>query len=165
MVIVVMGVAGSGKSVIGSAVARALNWEFADADDLHPAANVEKMRKGEPLRDEDRWPWLEKVAAVMEGWIASGKSGVVACSSLKESYRDRLRDGDSKAVRFAYLKGTYDLFEKRLRQRQNHFMKSNMLVSQMVTLEEPTGADAIIVSADQPVETIVEQICSRARES
>lgn len=165
MVIVVMGVAGSGKSIIGSAVANRLHWEFADADDLHPAANVEKMKRGEPLNDGDRWPWLEKVAEAIDAWISTGKSGVVACSSLKEPYRDKLRKNHPDQVRFAYLKGSYELFENRLRQRKDHFMKSNMLESQMATLEEPTSADAFAFSADQPVDALVEEICSRFRSS
>ncbi|HEY9759321.1 MAG TPA: gluconokinase [Oculatellaceae cyanobacterium] len=163
MVIVVMGVAGSGKSMIGSSVAGRLRWEFADADDLHPAASVEKMKRGEPLNDDDRWPWLEKVAEVIDAWISTGKNGVVACSSLKESYRDKLRKNHPNHVRFAYLKGSYELFEKRLRQRKDHFMKSNMLESQMATLEEPMSADAFAFNADQPVDALVEEICSKFR--
>ena len=165
MVIVVMGVAGSGKSVIGSMVAQTLKCEFADADDLHPPSNVEKMARGEPLNDEDRWPWLAKVASVIDQWIDEGQNGVVACSCLKESYRERLRRNHGKSVTFAYLKGSYELFEQRLSRRQNHFMKSNMLQSQMATLEEPSAAEAIVVEANQPVENIVIEICRRAQET
>ncbi len=161
MVVVVMGVSGCGKSVIGQGLAKALGWEFKDADSLHSAANVEKMRQGHPLNDADRMPWLQSVAAVIAQWVAENKQGVVACSSLKLEYRQIIAGTALQTVKFAYLKGSYELFEKRLAQRKDHFMKANMLKSQFETLEEPE--DAIIVDASLPVDTIIEQLSAEIR--
>lgn len=145
MVIVVMGVSGSGKSSLGKALAEAEGWDFQEGDDLHPAANIAKMRAGVPLEDEDRWPWLDRVA----GWIAehlhAGRPGVVACSALKRSYRDRLRQaGDG--VRFVYLRVPREELQRRMRQRQ-HFMPPALLDSQLQTLQEPTADEAALTVA------------------
>ncbi len=153
MVLVVMGVAGSGKTVVGASLARALAWQFADADTFHSAANVEKMSHGKPLTDEDRWPWLESVAHAIDAWLSEGANGIMACSALKQSYRDVLSRNHPEQIKVVYLKGSYQLFEDRLSHRQDHFMKSNMLKSQFAALEEP--ADAIVVDAALPVDKIV----------
>ena len=141
MVAIVMGVAGSGKTLIGSTLANSLNWKFADADDFHPTANIEKMTHGIPLTDEDREPWLRAMSDAIVGWIKSGENAVLACSALKQRYRDELTHLPD--TRFVYLKGTPDLIYRRISLRQDHFMKPEMLASQFADLEEP--ADAIIV--------------------
>lgn len=144
MVILLMGVSGSGKTTVGHLLAVRLGWEFADADDYHPAANVEKMRSGIPLTDADRAPWLETLRALIEGWIARGKNAVLACSALKRAYRENLRVGPE--VQAVYLKGTSELLRRRLHERVGHFMTERMLESQLATLEEPRDAVAVEVN-------------------
>ena len=156
-VVVIMGVAGSGKTTVGTALAAALGWRFVDADDHHPAANIAKMARGEALDDDDRWPWLDELRGIIEGAVAGGGGLVLACSALKASYRGRLAGGDvGTRVRFVYLTGTPELFRARLAQRAGHFMKPAMLDSQLATLEVPS--DAVKVDAAQPVAIIVSQI-------
>jgi gluconokinase len=156
-VIVVMGVAGSGKTTVGEALAAALGWRFVDADAHHPPANIAKMARGEPLDDGDRWPWLDRLRGIIDGALAGGDGSghglVLACSALKASYRDRLAGGAGGRVRFVYLAGTPELFRARLSQRPGHFMKARMLESQLATLEPP--ADAVTVDASLPVAEIV----------
>lgn len=149
-----MGVSGSGKTTIGSLLARQLGWEFADADTYHSAASVEKMRDGIPLTDADRVPWLDALRDLVARWIAEGKSAVLACSALKETYRESLRVDEQ--VRFVYLKGNRDLLFHRLRERRDHYMKQQMLASQLRTLEEP--ANAIVVDANGTPGNIVREI-------
>jgi len=160
-----MGVAGSGKTLVGAMLAKSLNWQFADADDFHPAANIEKMTRGVPLTDEDREPWLRAMHDAIVGWIESGENAVLACSALKQRYRDRL--SHVPETRFVYLKGSPDLIYSRLSQRQNHFMKPEMLASQFAALEEP--ADAIVVdisaSPDENVAEIRRRLCDSSRHS
>lgn len=139
MIWIVMGVAGSGKSTIGRLLADSLGVTFHDADDFHPPENKAKMGAGIPLTDEDRWPWLRAMAAAMPAWEAAG-GAVLACSALKESYRQVLRDGAPGAVRFAFLDGPREELERRLRVRQGHFMGPKMLESQLATLEAPKDA-------------------------
>jgi len=160
MVAIVMGVAGSGKTLIGTALAKSLNWKFADADDFHPTANIEKMTRGIPLTDEDREPWLRGMRDAIDGWIKSGENAVLACSALKQRYRDQL--SHLPETRFVYLKGTPDLIYGRLSLRQHHFMKSEMLASQFTDLEEP--ADAIIVDVSGTPDEIVAEIKRRLRD-
>jgi gluconokinase len=151
LVIVIMGVAGSGKTTVGTQLAAQLGWRFADGDDYHSAASVQKMRTGVPLKDADRGPWLDELRSLMIGWIAEGKSGVLACSALKQVYRERLRVNDG--VRFVYLRVRRDVLSQRLLERHDHYMKESMLDSQLKTLEEPV--DAIVVNADgTPASTV-----------
>jgi gluconokinase len=157
MLVLVMGVAGSGKTLIGSMLAQALGSKFADADEFHPAANIEKMSRGIPLTDADREPWLRAIQQALCKWSAAGEDAVLTCSALKQSYRDQLsRDCD---VQIVYLKGHFDLIHSRIAQRTGHFMKPEMLASQFADLEEPT--DAIVVDVSLPPEEIVRQIVAR----
>ena len=157
MIVVVMGVSGSGKTVVGAALAAALGWPFLDGDDFHPPANVAKMASGTPLVDADRWPWLDRIAGEMAAVLARGGSAVVACSALRQAYRDRLvasarAPGD---VRFVYLKGDFDTIAARLAARQHRYMPAALLASQFATLEEPR--DGIVVDAGA---TIAEEVSS-----
>src|SRR3712207_6584842 len=138
MVVILMGVSGSGKTTVGRLLAERTGATFYDADDFHTPANVEKMRAGVPLTDEDRRPWLDALRALVASCLERGEPAVLACSALKEKYRERLRvDG---RVRFVYLEGDYELIEQRLKNRRGHFMKREMLKSQFETLEEPRRA-------------------------
>jgi gluconokinase/6-phosphogluconolactonase len=154
-VIIVMGVAGSGKSTIGAMLAQRLGWRFEDADWFHPPANIEKMRSGQPLTDADRMPWLSGIAAWIKTMRTEGGHGVLACSALKRSYRDMLVDGSD--VRLVYLKGDRDLIARRFSLRQAHFMPASLIHSQFTTLEEP-GRDErpAVVSIDAGPRAIVE---------
>lgn len=135
-VLVVMGVSGSGKTTIGLAFAKAEGWEFQEGDALHPTANVAKMSTGTPLTDDDRWPWLKAVAAAIDRWRATGKSGVVTCSALRRSYRAMLTDGRPD-VRLVFLHGDKALIAERMVARKQHFMPPALLESQFATLEPP----------------------------
>ena len=157
MVIVVMGVTGSGKTTAGQLLAARLGWIFADADDFHSAANKEKMHKGIPLTDADRVPWLASMHEQIAKWLASKQNAVLACSALKESYRRMLWDGPE--VKFVYLKGNYGLIAERLRARKGHFADEHILAGQFADLEEPT--DAIVVDIGATPEEIVAKICRR----
>ena len=160
MIVLLMGVSGAGKTTVGTMLASQLEWEFADGDDYHPAANVEKMRNGIPLTDADRKPWLESLRSLMVTWIAAGKSAVLACSALKQAYRDRLTVG---AVRVVYLKADRELLRERLLLRRGRYMKEGMLESQIETLEEP--ADAIVLDARLSVTDTVREIRARVTKS
>jgi gluconokinase len=154
MIVIVMGVAGSGKSTIGQRLADRLGWPFYDGDDFHPPANVEKMRAGIPLTDEDRSGWLSALADVIAQQLRQDQSAVIACSALKQQYRARLSADDQ--VRFVYLRGSYALIEARLRERTGHYMPPDLLASQFAALEEPQSA--LIVDIDQLPEQIVTEI-------
>ena len=156
--LIVMGVAGSGKTTVGRALAHALDWPFHDADDYHPQANIDKMAQGVPLDDSDRRPWLERLHKLITSSLQSGDSLVLACSALKESYRAALRQ---PGVRFIYLQGSEALIRERLESRQGHYMKPEMLRSQFATLEEPKNA--LTVSVDASVADILERILSELK--
>jgi len=157
-VVIVMGVSGCGKSTIAAMLAGRMRWEFEEGDALHPPANVAKMASGQPLDDSDRWPWLDAVAAQIDAWRTSGRSGVITCSALKRRYRDILV-GDRSDVRLAYLKGSKALIANRLAARQGHFMPAALLESQLTTLEEPTADERpITVEIGPRPEIIVAQI-------
>jgi len=159
MIVLLMGVCGCGKSTVGRALAEELGWRFLDADDLHPAANVEKMASGVPLTDEDRWPWYDRIVAESKRLGASGHHVVLACSALRQSYRDRLaRAGNLRVV---YLKGDAAAIEPRLVSRRGHFMPASLLASQFATLEEPR--DAIVVDVTRPLAAQVETIARALR--
>lgn len=130
-----MGVSGCGKSTIAGLLAGRLGWDFEEGDDLHPAANVDKMSAGQPLDDEDRWPWLKKVAAWITEHTDAGRPGLITCSALKKSYRDILR---GEHVIFVYLAGTREQIARRLAARHGHFMSAALLDSQFAILEPPT---------------------------
>jgi gluconokinase len=161
-VLVVMGVSGCGKSTIAAMLAHRLHWIYEDGDWLHPQSNIEKMHHGEPLTDDDRWPWLHAIADWIDTTRRAGKHGVVACSALKRAYRDILV-GDRRDVRIVYLKGDRDLIARRIAARGDHFMPPALLDSQFKALEEPkTDERPIVVSiAPHPreiVETIVQKL-------
>jgi len=160
MIVVLMGVCGCGKSTIGRALAAELDWPFLDADTVHPQANVAKMAAGMPLTDDDRWPWFDRIVAEMRRHAAAGKHVVIACSALKQAYRDRLARGAS--VRFVYLKGDAKTIGPRLAGRTGHFMPPSLLESQFATLEEP--AAAIVIDIVQPVAAQVAAITRALRE-
>jgi len=158
MVVIVMGVTGAGKTTIGHALARSLGWEFHDGDDLHTEANKRKMHRGIPLDDSDRAPWLSAIRKLILSTLAEGRDGVVACSALKQSYRDELVV-DPNSVKVVYLEGSKDLIADRLRNRSGHFMNPDLLQSQIDTLEEPR--DAIVVDAASAPEAIVSAVRAR----
>ncbi len=143
MIVVVMGVSGAGKTTIGGALARRLGWRFIDADDYHPPENVAKMAAGTPLEDEDRWPWLDGLNRILR----HEKNTVIACSALKEAYRERLTDGLAN-LRIVYLHGTPELIRSRMKARPHRYMPASLLDSQFATLEPPARAIAIDVAAD-----------------
>lgn len=155
MIIIIMGVSGSGKSTIGKLLADALNWEFQDADNFHSTANIEKMRLGIPLNDTDRKPWLKDLQTAIAVWLQQNTNVVLACSALKADYRQYLVL-DSDRIQLVYLQGSLNLLQQRLLGRQNHFMSEKLLNSQLETLEEPD--DAIFVDICEPPQLIVENL-------
>jgi len=161
VIVVVMGVSGSGKTTVALLLAAALGCEYQEGDDLHPATNVEKMRHGVPLTDADRLPWLRLIAARIDAWRTSGVSGVMTCSALKRAYRDMII-GNRAGVALVYLKGSHDLIHRRMAARLEHFMPVALLDSQFSTLQEPTPAETPITLdiASAPV-TIAEEIVRR----
>ena len=159
MIIVVMGVTGSGKTTIGRQLAGELGWKYFDADDFHPRGNVEKMSAGVPLEDADRVPWLEALRALVGDCIARGENAVLACSALKASYREYLLIDEN--VRLVYLRGDRELIRRRLEKRRGHFMNPALLDSQFATLEEPEQGIVVDV-APKPGE-IVKTIRSRLK--
>jgi carbohydrate kinase (thermoresistant glucokinase family) len=163
-VVVVMGVSGCGKSTIASMLAHRLNWIYEDGDWFHPQSNVRKMHAGEPLTDEDRWPWLHGIAAWIDATRRVGNHGTVACSALKRAYRDILV-GERTDVRIVYLKGERDLIARRLAARDGHFMPPSLLDSQFAALEEPQPDEhPIVVSIVPHPREIVEEIVKRLGE-
>lgn len=155
MVIIVMGVAGTGKTTVGRALAAELGWGFRDADEFHPAANVAKMSAGQPLDDADREPWLAAIRAHIEATLARGENAVVTCSALKVRYRQLLGE-NSPGRQWVYLHGAPELIRRRIAGRPGHFMKPGMLDSQLAALEPPTAALSLDVA--EPVAVLVARI-------
>lgn len=163
--LIVMGVSGSGKSTVAEALGERLGWRFEDGDSFHPAGNVEKMRAGHPLTDEDRWPWLNAIADEIARVCDKGEHVIIACSALKHSYRDVLLRGRDD-VRFVFLRGAKELIAARLAGRKGHFMPPGLLASQFDTLEPPeAGEHVITVSIDESVEAIVDGVVRQLRSS
>jgi len=155
--VIVMGVAGSGKTTVGKLLAERLQWQFVEGDRFHPQANIEKMRSGVPLSDEDRLPWLRSIVEWMDKARSENVRAVIACSALKRSYR-RILVGEDARARFVYLKGGEATIAQRLSARAHHFFPAALLRSQFEALEEPATDEAIVVSAGLPPDTIVEDI-------
>lgn len=152
--IVIMGVSGCGKSSVGAALGHSLGIPYRDGDDLHPAANVEKMRAGIPLTDADRWPWLARVAQVLHDEAPV----IVGCSALRRTYRDRIRAGAGGAVRFVHLTGSRDIIAARMAARTGHYMPTALLDSQFATLEPPAPDEALTLDIAAPLPALVDAI-------
>ena len=163
MILIVFGVSGAGKTTVGKMLAEQLGWRFLEADDFHPAANIEKMRNPERLSgltDEDRWPWLDCLRKQIEQLLSAGESAVLACSALKRAYRDRLRVSDE--VKFVFLRGDYALIEKQLRSRHGHFMNPTLLQSQFDDLEEPQPDENVLtIQLGRSPQELVEEIIAK----
>jgi gluconokinase len=157
MVILLMGTTGAGKTTVGKLLAARLHWTFLDADDFHPSANIEKMKHGIPLTDADRWPWLKNIHTELQRFTQSGKSAVLACSALKESYRELL--SASLDMRIVYLRGTYEVMRHHIESRHGHFAGEAILAGQFADLEEPQNALVLDVS-HQPEQVATEIITS-----
>jgi gluconokinase len=155
--IIIFGVSGAGKTTVGKLLARELGWRFLEADDFHPATNIEKMRNGHPLTDKDRWPWLEELRQQIERLLSAGENTVLACSALKRAYRDHLRVSDE--VKFVFLRGAYAVVEKQLHNRSGHFMNPVLLQSQFDDLEEPQPDENVLtIQLGRTPQQIVEEI-------
>lgn len=153
--VVVMGVCASGKTTIGEHLAKKLGRKFIDGDDLHPRANIQKMASGQPLNDDDRKPWLERIRDAAYSLESKNEHGIIVCSALKKIYRDQIREGNEN-VTFLFLDGSKELILERMRARQGHFMKENMVNSQFETLERPEDEPrTIFVSIDATIEDVV----------
>jgi carbohydrate kinase (thermoresistant glucokinase family) len=169
VIVIIMGVCGCGKTTVGHALANRLGWPFFDADDFHPPANVAKMATGVALTDEDREPWLDRLAAEMRGVARKGSHAVLACSALKESYRQRIARGledpqaasEGTELRIVYLKGDAKTIEPRLALRSGHFMPASLLQSQFAALEEPEHA--MVIDIRQTTEAQAAQIAAALR--
>jgi gluconokinase len=160
VIAVVMGVSGSGKSIVGRRVAERLGWVFADGDDFHPQSNVDKMHAGHALTDDDRAPWLHAIREAINGWLARGTDVVLACSALKRSYRSALR---TDGVRFIYLEVDRATLEERLAARKDHFMPASLLDTQLATLEVPTPDEAVAVDGSRPLQDVVDRAVAALR--
>lgn len=158
--IILMGVSGCGKSSVGLALGENLGWKFYDGDDYHPQANIDKMASGRTLNDTDRQPWLQSLHDLIFERNQLGESVIVACSALKKSYRDILREGNPRVV-IVHLEGDFDLISRRMQARVDHYMKADMLRSQFDTLEMPENA--VSIKIDQSVDQIVKEILDRLR--
>lgn len=156
---ILMGVSSTGKTSVGTEVAKRLGIKLIDGDDLHPRANILKMRQGIPLDDADRVPWLERIRDAAFSLEQKSETGIIVCSALKRKYREQIREGNAN-MKFVFLHGDFDLVLKRMQQRQGHFMKPEMLKSQFATLEEPNAeeTDVIAVSIDGTFEDVVERV-------
>jgi gluconokinase len=157
VIVVLFGVSGAGKTTIGKLLAEDLGWRFLEADNFHPRANIEKMRSGVPLTDEDRWPWLERLREQITLSLAAKENAVLACSTLKRAYRERLRVNDD--VKFVFLRGDYALIERQLRRRRGHFMNPALLQSQFADLEEPQpDEDVLTIDLGRSPQELVDEI-------
>jgi gluconokinase len=153
--LILMGVSGSGKTTLGELLAEQTNWPFFDADHFHPPANVEKMRQGIPLTDEDRWPWLESLRELIEKHLSQERSGILACSALKYTYRQILRQGGA-GVQFVFLQGDFELIRRRMQVREGHYMPASLLRSQFEALEPPQ--DAWVLAIDRPATELLAKL-------
>jgi gluconokinase len=158
MIVILMGVSGAGKTTIGQILSEKLGWPLLDADQFHCAASIDKMRNGIPLEDADRWPWLDRMNAALRQSEARDESVLLACSALKQAYRDRIATGIAE-VRWIYLKGRFELIRERLEARKGHYMKAGLLESQFAALEEPE--DALSVDIDGSPASIADSILRR----
>jgi gluconokinase len=162
VIVIVFGVSGAGKTTIGKLLAKRLGWQFYEADDFHPHANIEKMRSGHPLTDDDRWPWLERLREQITRSLAAKEDAVIACSALKRAYRDRLRLSDD--VKFVFLRGDYGLVAEQLRHRRGHFMNPELLGSQFADLEQPEpDEDVLTTELGRTPQELVEDIKAKLR--
>lgn len=162
MIAILMGVSGVGKTTIGQILSAKLGWPLFDADEFHSPASIEKMRNGSPLDDADRWPWLDRMNAMLREHEARGENVLLACSALKQAYRDRLAGGTTH-LQWIYLKGSFAVIRARLEARKGHYMKAGLLESQFATLEEPH--DALDIDIDGSSDSIAEAILRRLRDS
>lgn len=161
---VVMGVSGSGKTTIAAGLAKRFGWILLEGDAFHPPANVEKMKSGIPLTDEDRWPWLKAIAAEADRLTAAGQSAAIACSALKHAYRDILI-GDRPDALLIYLRGSKKVIGDRMAARKGHYMPTSLLDSQLTTLEEPEPEErSIVVDVDQPADNIINRVVDAVKE-
>lgn len=157
MIVIVFGVSGAGKTTIGKLLGQEVGWHFYEADDFHSWANIEKMRRGIPLTDSDRWPWLESLRQLIERSLEAGENAVLACSALKHAYLERLRVSDE--VKFVFLREDYALIEKQLRRRHGHFMNPELLRTQFADLEEPKpDEDVLTIDLGHTPQEIVDEI-------
>jgi len=155
MIVIIMGVTGVGKSTVGQLLAQSTGWPLYDADDYHSPANVEKMRAGIPLTDDDRWPWLDRLNALLRAADSKQESAILACSALKQKYRDRLQK-ELGNVRWVHLKGDIELIRARLKQRRGHYMNPALLQSQFDALEPP--GDAIVIDVSDSPATLARRV-------
>src|SRR5438105_10183446 len=164
MVVIIFGVAGAGKTTVGQLLAEELGWRFYEADDFHSQANIDRMRQGVPLTDEDRWPWLESLRQLIKRCLAADESAVLACSALKEAYRRDLRVSDN--VKLVFLRGNYELIANQLRYRRRHFMNPTLLQSQFADLEEPQPTErAVVIELGRSPRELVREIKRKLRPS
>ena len=160
--VVLMGVSGSGKTSVGESLSQATGWPFFDGDNYHPIENVEKMANGVPLNDKDRQPWLDRLRELNDEYLEKDRSLIVACSALKETYRDTLRGTREADVLFVHLAGSFELIFERMSEREGHYMKAEMLQSQFQTLEDPK--DAIEIAIDYDVAKITREILNKIQD-
>ena len=159
---IAIGVSGAGKTTIGKLLAQELGWPFYEADDFHSQANIDKLHRGIPLTDADRWPWLESLRQLIKRSLETGDNAVLACSALKRAYRERLHVSDE--VKFVFLRGDYALIEKQLRRRHGHFMNPELLRSQFADLEEPKpDEDMVTIELGRTPQELVEEIKTKLR--
>ena len=164
MVVIIFGVSGAGKTTVGQLLAEEFGWRFYEADDFHSQANIDKMRQGVPLTDENRWPWLENLRQLIKRCLAADENAVLACSALKEEYRRHLRVGDN--VKLVFLRGNYELIANQLRHRRGHFMNPMLLQSQFADLEEPQATEhAVVIDLGRSPRELVQEIKHKLRPS